>query len=72
VDRPTSDRSDLNIHPQIQFYGTLSQGTSAKMSAVELKEKGNQLFKQGDFSGAEDLFSQACASPTFHHPPKHN
>lgn len=41
------------------------------MSAVELKEKGNQLFKQGDFSGAEDLFSQACASPTFH-PPKHN
>lgn len=31
-------------------------------TAFELKEKGNQLFKQSDFNGAEELFSQACAS----------
>ncbi|KAL4897887.1 hypothetical protein BDV59DRAFT_198148 [Aspergillus ambiguus] len=39
------------------------------MSSFELKEKGNQLFKQGDFDGAEDLFSQAILKnpkePTF-------
>jgi len=27
--------------------------------AQELKAKGNELFKQGDFAGAEDYFSQA-------------
>lgn len=37
--------------------------------AQELKSKGNELFKQGDFSGAEDYFSQAIQKnphdPTF-------
>jgi hypothetical protein len=27
--------------------------------SFDLKEKGNQLFKEGDFIGAEDLYSQA-------------
>ncbi|KAL1969961.1 hypothetical protein VTN77DRAFT_7471 [Rasamsonia byssochlamydoides] len=27
--------------------------------SFELKEKGNQLFKEGDYAGAEDMFSQA-------------
>jgi len=30
--------------------------------AQELKAKGNELYKQGDYSGAEDLFSQAYES----------
>lgn len=29
------------------------------MSAYELKERGNALFKEGDYVGAEELFSQA-------------
>ncbi|KAK1139287.1 hypothetical protein N8T08_001133 [Aspergillus melleus] len=37
--------------------------------SFELKEKGNQLFKEGDYSGAEDLYSQAILKnprePTF-------
>ncbi|BCR88057.1 putative U-box domain protein [Aspergillus chevalieri] len=37
--------------------------------AFELKEKGNQLFKEGDYNGAEDYFSQAIQKnsrePTF-------
>ncbi|KAA8650613.1 putative U-box domain protein [Aspergillus tanneri] len=37
--------------------------------SFELKEKGNQLFKSGDFNGAEDLYSQAIQKnahePTF-------
>ncbi|OQD75526.1 hypothetical protein PENDEC_c007G01672 [Penicillium decumbens] len=37
--------------------------------AQELKAKGNELYKQGDYSGAEDLFSQAIQKnphdPTF-------
>ncbi|KAE8146096.1 U-box domain protein [Aspergillus avenaceus] len=37
--------------------------------SFELKEKGNQLFKEGDYSGAEDLYSQAIhknpSEPTF-------
>jgi STIP1 family protein 1 len=27
--------------------------------SFELKEKGNQLFKEGDYNGAEELYSQA-------------
>jgi len=27
--------------------------------SYELKEKGNQLFKEGDYAGAEELYSQA-------------
>ncbi|KAF9893849.1 hypothetical protein FE257_010019 [Aspergillus nanangensis] len=38
-------------------------------SALELKEKGNQLFKEGDYNGAEDYYSQAILrnprEPTF-------
>jgi len=30
--------------------------------SFELKEKGNRLFKEGDYNGAEDYFSQACVS----------
>ncbi|OGM43160.1 putative U-box domain protein [Aspergillus bombycis] len=37
--------------------------------AFELKEKGNQLFKEGDYNGAEELYSQAIhknpREPTF-------
>ena len=29
------------------------------MMSLELKEKGNHLFKEGDYDGAEKLFSQA-------------
>ena len=28
-----------------------------------LKDKGNQLFKEGDYNGAEDLYSQAYVLP---------
>jgi STIP1 homology and U-box containing protein 1 len=28
--------------------------------SFELKEKGNQLFKEGDYVSAEEMFSQAC------------
>lgn len=30
--------------------------------SFELKEKGNRLFKESDYNGAEDYFSQACVS----------
>ncbi|GCB18745.1 STIP1 homology and U box-containing protein 1 [Aspergillus awamori] len=37
--------------------------------ALELKEKGNQLFKEGDYNGAEEMYSQAILKnpkePTF-------
>ncbi|PYH90803.1 hypothetical protein BO71DRAFT_412282, partial [Aspergillus ellipticus CBS 707.79] len=37
--------------------------------SFELKEKGNQLFKEGDYSGAEEMYSQAIlktpTEPTF-------
>lgn len=28
-------------------------------TSYELKEKGNQLFKEGDYSGAEEAYSEA-------------
>lgn len=31
--------------------------------SYELKEKGNLLFKEGDYNGAEELYSLALASP---------
>jgi hypothetical protein len=37
---------------------------------MDLKEKGNHLFKEGDYPGAEALFSQACVSlPPIPQPP---
>lgn len=33
--------------------------TSAMPTSYELKEKGNQLFKEGDYSGAEEAYSEA-------------
>lgn len=29
--------------------------------SFEFKEKGNQLFKEADYAGAEEMYSQACA-----------
>lgn len=37
-----------------------------------LKDKGNQLFKEGDYNGAEDLYSQAYAMPLFPEMPGNN
>lgn len=31
--------------------------------SYELKEKGNLLFKEGDYNGAEELYSQAFVIP---------
>jgi STIP1 family protein 1 len=36
--------------------------------ASELKAKGNQLYKEGDYTGAEDYYSQAY-EPIQQHPP---
>jgi hypothetical protein len=33
--------------------------TFVPIMSFELKEKGNQLFKEGDYAGAEEMYSQA-------------
>lgn len=46
-----------------QFLGELGLETKkrngTRVMAYDLKLKGNELYKQGDYSGAEELYSQA-------------
>lgn len=38
---------------------------SRSQSSIDLKQQGNQLFKNGDYVGADSLYSKACALPFY-------
>ena len=52
--------SDSTSETWIRIGGFL---TVAATMSYELKEKGNLLFKEGDYNGAEELYSQAFVIP---------
>lgn len=51
----STPRGGLNSHPLIRSTTNHQPTTMAQ----DLKAKGNALFKEGDYSGAEEYFSQA-------------
>lgn len=46
----------------LYYFQIIRLNYPKRSMSFELKERGNRLYKEGDYNGAEELFSQACVS----------